>query len=241
MELIFRRRAAHADLPEPVPAASALPDWLRAMPATAASATAGAEVRTLKHCPPLIDAMSAGVLAPLAADVTVGGGVLRWSSELAPLDGMSPSPIGAHVPEQAAGSPLDPGDGFIVKFMNFWAIEAPPGWSVLVTHPANRLDLPFRTLTGLVDCDRFALGLVHFPALWVDPAFEGVLPRGTPVAQLVATPRAQPKLRLAVLSDAEAAEQDALRARLAAEPGVYRRAKRGATQPAPPGPAARGR
>lgn len=227
MELIFRRRAAHAGLPEPVLAASALPEWLRAMPATAESAAAGATVRTLKHCPPLIDAMGAGVLAPLAADVTVAGGVLRWASEIAPLDGVSPSPIGAHTPEQAVGSPLDPGDGFIVKFMNFWAIEAPPGWSVLVTHPVNRLDLPFRTLTGLVDCDRFALGLVHFPALWTDPRFEGVLPRGTPVAQLVAVPRAQPTLRLAVLSDAETAKQDALRARLAAEPGVYRRTRHG--------------
>ncbi|SDZ81970.1 hypothetical protein [Rubrimonas cliftonensis] len=231
MELIFRRRAEHVGLPEPTPAASGLPDWLRAMPSTAPSAAAGAEVRTLKHCPPLIDAMGAGVLAPLAADVEVAGGVLRWTSDIAPLDGVSPSPIGVHVPEQAAGGPLDPGDGFIVKFMNFWAIEAPPGWSVLATHPANRLDLPFRTLTGLVDCDRFALGLVHFPALWIDPGFEGVLRRGTPVAQLLAVPRAQPALRLAVLSDAEAAEQAALRARLAAEPGVYRRMKRGGDRP----------
>ena len=45
-------------LPKPVLAADALPGWLRTMPSEVASDTlGGAPIRTLKHCPPLIDAL----------------------------------------------------------------------------------------------------------------------------------------------------------------------------------------
>ena len=54
-------------LPRPVPAARALPDWLRAMPAEALSDLLGGEsVRTVKHCPPFIDALALGLMIPLA-------------------------------------------------------------------------------------------------------------------------------------------------------------------------------
>jgi len=39
----------------------------------------------------------------------------------------------------------------------------------LATHPINRFDLPFRTLTRLVDCDRFHDIGIFFPALWTEP------------------------------------------------------------------------
>jgi len=48
---------------------------------------------------------------------------------------------------------------------------------VLFTHPANRFDLPFTTLTGLVDCDLYHDNWVHFPAHWHDTNFSGVLPK----------------------------------------------------------------
>ena len=44
-------------------------------------------------------------------------------------------------------------------------------------------DLPFVTLTGLVDADRYCDAFIHFPARWRVPAFNGVLATGTPVAQ----------------------------------------------------------
>ena len=52
----------------------------------------------------------------------------------------------------------------IVKFNSFWTIELEPGYSLFATHPVNRADLPFRLLTGLVDCDRFRDVGVLFPA-----------------------------------------------------------------------------
>jgi len=137
-------------LPKPVLAADALPDWLRTMPSEVDSETlGGAPIRTLKHCPPLIDALGLGLLMPLAADLTVRAGEVSWHWDPPPLpaDLLTRAPIGLHVPEQAAGTPL-PVAGFIIKFTNFWTLEAPEGWSILFTHPLNREDLPFRTLAG---------------------------------------------------------------------------------------------
>lgn len=214
-------------LPKPLPARTNLPDWFKRMPSTVASGTlGGVEVRTLKHCPPLIDALSAGVLMPLAADVTVTDGELSWDWEAPRVPGLrhTRSPIGLHVPEQAAGAPFRAAPGqFVVKFTNFWTLEVPDGWSVLFTHPLNREDLPFRTLAGVVDCDRFKDGFVHFPALWIDPGFEGTLKRGTPVAQAIPVPRETMETVVEVVDEARLSAYREIEDELSEDPGVYRK------------------
>lgn len=220
-------------IPAPAPARGALPGWLKAMPSSLASAAlAGAEVRTLKHCPPLLDAMGSGVLFPLAADLTMRGGALSWDWE-APRHaeiGHTRSPIGLHLPEQVAGAPFRLPEGqFVVKFTNFWTVEVPDGWSVLFTHPLNREDLPFRTLSGVVDCDRWRDGLVHFPALWTDPGFEGVLPAGTPVAQAIPVRREALELVVEQMDAERVAAHAAVEQALGQDPGVYRKSYREGT------------
>ncbi len=214
-------------LPPPVPARDALPAWLRAMPRTAASDMHGAPVRTVKQCPPFVDAMGYGFTMPLACDVTVRAGALSWDWDLPlPAAGQHPrAPVSFHAPAQVEGTPFHTPGQVIVKFNSFWTIELEPGWSLFATHPANRFDLPFRLLSGLVDCDRFHdVGLL-FPAVWADPAWEGVLPRGTPVAQCFPVPRQALDL---VHGTFEPAEYDALAGALLAGPGVYRKAFRAA-------------
>jgi hypothetical protein len=76
-----------------------------------------------------------------------------------------------------------------IDFNSFWTIELDEGWSLFATHPVNRDDLPFRLISGLVDADRFHDGGINFPAIWTQPDFTGVLPKGTPVAQCFAVPR----------------------------------------------------
>lgn len=213
-------------LPKPVAAGRALPDWLRDMPGEVAAPTLGGEaVRTLKHCPPLIDALSLGVLIPLAADLQFAGGEVSWDWAPPVMEDalIARAPVGVHVPEQAAGAPLRMAAGVVLKFMNFWTLEAPQGWSLLFTHPLNREDLPFRTLSGVVDCDLFRDGYVHFPALWVDPEFQGVLPAGTPVAQVIALPRGDAGLEVGVMTPDQVAANRAVQADLQAERGVYRK------------------
>lgn len=226
MPITFRCDPALFDsLPRPVPARQALPDWLRAMPRDAFSEMHGEALRTVKHCPPFVDAMSAGFVIPLPCDLMVTDGRITWNWALPPLAARHHprAPVSFHSPAQVAGTPLWVADQVVVKFNSFWTVELPEGWSLFAMHPANRMDLPFRLLSGLVDADRFRDVGILFPALWVDPAFSGLLPRGTPIAQCLAFPRAQPALAYAPLAPEEAARYDATAERLLTETGVYRK------------------
>ncbi|ALG91077.1 MULTISPECIES: hypothetical protein [Actibacterium] len=213
-------------LPRPVPAAQALPGWLRAMPGQVEAETlGGAPIRTLKHCPPFIDALSLGLMIPLATDLHVKDGEISWDWDppIIPDAPLTRAPIGLHAPEQASGMPVNLDARMVIKFTNFWTLEAPAGWSLLFTHPLNRADLPFQTLSGVVDCDLFGLGYVHFPALWTDTKFEGTLPAGTPVAQVIPVPREAVGCETTALNSGEVTQSREIQEALQAETGVYRR------------------
>jgi len=213
-----------AIIPRPIPAVAGLPDWFKMLPPKAFNATMGEETQTVKKCPPFIDAMTFGFLIPLAVDLKVEVGEFSW--EFDPPTGLASeyphSPIGFHDPSQVAGTPLFENDSFIIKFNNFWTIEAPPGYSLLCTHPVNRTDLPFTTLTGLVDCDTFYDSPLNFPARWHDANFNGVLPKGTPVAQCLPVKRESWAARFAELSEDDAARIIKTRDALARGPDIYR-------------------
>jgi hypothetical protein len=212
-------------LPRPVPALQALPDWLREMPGVAFSELHGREVRTVKQCAPFIDAMRHGFVMRLPCDVTVAGGRFSWDWRLpAPSgDAIPRSPLSFHAPAQVEGAPMAASGQALIKFNSFWTIELEPGYSLFATHPVNRSDLPFRTLTGLVDSDRFHAVGILFPAVWSDATFEGVLPAGTPVAQCFPVAREALSLTFEDMTPAEIDAYDEVVANLHATPGVYRR------------------
>ncbi len=64
-----------------------------------------------------------------------------------------------------------------------WAVELPGGYSALYTQPLNRFELPFLTTSGIVDNDK-----VHLPGtmpFFLLKGVAGVLPAGTPYAQII--------------------------------------------------------
>ena len=229
MRILFRcDPALVGHIPPPVPARAALPAWLRAMPGRAVSELHGGPVRTVKLCPPFVDAMAHGFVIPLPCDVRVEGGRLSWHWPLpTPSLAAHPrSPLSFHPPAQVEGSPFHRRDRAIVKFNSFWTIALPAGWSLFATHPVNREDLPFRSLTGLVDADRFSAVGILFPAEWKDADFEGVLPRGTPVAQCFPVPREALDLDIGPLDPAGADAYEGTAHALLSAPGFYRRRHR---------------
>ena len=225
--------ALAATLPRPVAAREALPDWLRTMPAKAFSELHGGEVRTVKQCPPFVDAMSHGFMMPLACDVEVRDGIFTWDWDLPPLSVSTHprSPLSFHVAAQVQGSPLGDGAQSIVKFNSFWTIALEPGWSLFATHPVNRSDLPFRLLTGMVDSDRFSDVGILFPAIWTDPGFCGILRAGTPVAQCFAVPREALDMEFEAMSLEQQAAYDRVGTSLLSAPGVYRKRFRASRAP----------
>ena len=228
MNIVFRcDPALLGRLPRPLPALQALPDWLREMPGSAYSQLHEREVRTVKQCPPFVDAMRHGFVMRLPCDVAVAQGKFSWDWDLPALAGQTQprSPLSFHVAAQAEGSPL--GEGLaLIKFNSFWTIELPPGYSLFATHPVNRPDLPFRTLSGLVDSDRFHAVGILFPAVWTCANFEGVLPAGTPVAQCFPVSRAPLTLAFEAMTPEQIAAYDDTADALHATPGVYRKAYR---------------
>ncbi len=229
MNIVFRCDPALIDLlPRPVPAKAALPDWLRQMAPRVPSPLHQRSIRTVKQCPPFVDAMTHGFVIPLPCDVTVSDGTFAWDWPLPPLavPGHPRAPLSFHVPEQIAGSPLAHGQRSALKFNSFWTIELEPGWSLMAVHPINRDDLTFRSISGLVDADRFNAVGINFPAIWTDPVFCGVLPRGTPIAQCYPVPRETLTLTCEPMNDAQLHRYDEVAAQIMAGPGVYRRRHR---------------
>lgn len=195
------------------------------MPRSAFSALHGSDIRTVKHCPPFLDAMSHGFVMPLPCDVTIEDGVFSWDWDYPPLATRAHprAPLSFHVVEQLVGSPWHRPGQSAIKFNSFWTIELEPGWSLFATHPLNRDDLPFRLLSGIVDSDRFTDVGILFPAIWTDPAFSGVLPRGTPVAQCFPIRREALELVHEPMGPAAIDRYERTAAELHAGPGVYRR------------------
>jgi hypothetical protein len=226
MTLKFRCPAElEGSIPRPIPAASGMPDWLKAMPAQAYSGLNRRDDNTVKRCPPFIDAMTSGFLLPLICDLRVENGAISWDNDLPPggtLD-FPRSPVGLHDEGQVVDTPLFEQDRFLIKFHNLWCIEAPEGYAVFFTHPVNRFDLPFTTLTGLVDCDRYQDNWIHFPAHWHDRNFSGVLPRGTPIAQCVPVKRDKWILETTVFTPDDTRRVHDLQGAIKREPGLYRR------------------
>lgn len=212
-------------LPEPIPAVQGLPEWFKAMPQRVVNPRSGYQQETLKRCPPFIDAMTYGFLILLATDLKVQDGEFSWDFAVpagAATD-YSISPIDFHDPIQAAGSPFFDDDRYIIKFTNFWTIEAPPGFSLLFTHPVNRRDLPFTAFTGLVDCDAYRDVPVQFPAHWHDANFDGVLPKGTPLVQCLPVKRQTWHVRCEALSPDAMERLGDINDSLREETAVYRR------------------
>ncbi len=226
MTLTFRCAPELKDiLAPPVPAVRGLPDWFKTMPPKNFNPSVGRVTETVKKCPPFIDAMTYGFLIPLAADLTVKNGEFTWRFDVPEgfVSEFPLSPIDFHDPSQIVGAPFADEDRFVIKFNCFWTIEAPKGYAMLFTHPVNRTDLPFTTLTGLVDCDTFHDAPLNFPARWHDAAFEGVLPKGTPVAQCLPVKREAWTSRLDALSREDTKRLIATQEAIGREAGLYRR------------------
>ena len=212
-------------IPPPIPATLGLPGWLKAMPTQAFNAVNMREEDTVKRCPPFVDAMTSGFLMPLICDLRVENGAISWDNDLPPGGSLEfpRSPIGFHDASQVTGTPLFEPDRLLIKFLNLWSIEAPEGYSLLFTHPLNRFDLPFTTLSGLVDCDRYSETWIHFPAHWHNTNFRGVLPKGTPIAQCIPVKRELWGARFETITGDAVARLQVTAAAVTSERGVYRR------------------
>lgn len=133
---------------------------------------------TIKKCIPVFDSITAGYIIVSPVDVQVsqvdGGAYFNWSAN---------NMIEFHPVEQAPEHPQRNGMLSYPKWINPFGIKTPKGYSTLFVQPFHR-DSPFTILPGVVDTDTYRAP-VNFPFVLNDPNWEGMIPAGTPIAQVI--------------------------------------------------------
>lgn len=186
---IARSEEAQYNHIRPAAASKNLPNWYKKMSSTVEKKLGhlpsknrnGDTNFTVKACQPFEDSLKCGYFIFLSADIYVTQKEeheyrINWTVNYPVVEEHSSTQIpGLLLPDEFEKNPY--------KWMNDWGISLPTGYSYLITHPLNRFDLPFFTLSGIVDGDFFNRE-VNFPFL-LKKNFEGFIEKGTPIAQII--------------------------------------------------------
>lgn len=185
IKFIAANKEAFDDFPHPKPSSSFIPNWYKEMPSFIGDkkyiCSNGNPNETVKKCIPFRESMTAGYMIPLPCDIYVehkGKNITINSSYNGHTD-----IVLNHDIEQAFLYPI--GQEFLkvpFKWNNPWVIKTKKGWSTLFVQPMHH-DLPFYTLSGLVDTDKHPIP-VCFP-FYIKENFEGIIPKGTPIVQCI--------------------------------------------------------
>ena len=142
---------------------------------------------TYKLCVPLVDSLTAGYIFVTSCDMIVTNTskngyvpLFQWKVDWTPVD-MQPKETLGNFPIPFAHNSTS------FRWTTDWQVVTPIGYSLWVTHPSNRYDLPFTTINGFVDTDKHPNSIL-FP-FFIRDGFEGIIPEGTPIAQVIPVKR----------------------------------------------------
>lgn len=180
MKITFTN-TSNGNIEHPIPAYKLIPDWYKNTESYENNKKkpdgSGNTSATIKRCIPVFDAITAGYIITLPADVYVslknGEQFFEWSDY-----GL----VNFHPIVQAPEHPLRNRHAY-PKWMNYWSIKTPKGYSTLFVQPFHRESV-FTILPGIVDTDTYTAP-VNFPFVINNPEFEGMIPKGTPIVQVI--------------------------------------------------------
>jgi hypothetical protein len=174
----------------PNPASKYVPDWYKNMESYMGGdkkpSGEGTTTGTIKRCMPVFDSINSGYIIPTPCDIWVRQVPFEEDpTKTQPYyEWTSFGVIQFHPIEQAPNHPNNSGHTVSYpKWTNPWAIKTPPGYSVAFVQPWHRESV-FTILPGVVDTDTYSAP-VNFPFVLNDIKFEGLIPAGTPMAQVV--------------------------------------------------------
>lgn len=184
IEFIPKSREVAIMVDKPRPARNYLPSWYKSMPAfvnnTLQVNNEGEANTTAKMCVPFADALTSGYIQETWCDIHVDideNNVVqyRYSANPRIIDNrMFPS-----IPVPSGFYPIE------FFWSNQWIPKTPRGYSVLYTHPFNHTDLPFFSLTGIVDSDKYFTEGQSAHPFYIKEGFTGIIPQGTPMLQII--------------------------------------------------------
>lgn len=143
----------------------------------------------LRACVPFLDAFLTGYTVELWTDLivqqSIKGSVISWPGQTEESGPDVWQPITLRNSEITDPMPIPFGyENKHYAWNNPHLIKTPPGYSILVTQPLNRYDTPFLTMSAVIDCDKDLLSSGRIP-FFIREGFEGLIPKGTPIYQIV--------------------------------------------------------
>jgi len=208
-------------LPPPKPARKYYPDFMKEMPSEITSLD-GNKMKTASRCAPFTDAFMSGYIQELPFDVEI-----KYNGKERNKDIISYSwadntfrPMNTRYEEEASPNLFPHFENYYnaeFHWISPWEPITPKGWSVMYHHPSNRPDLPFYTMTGIIDTDMWT---VHGPVpFFIKEGFEGIIPAGTPIYQMTLIKR---QGWVSESKDYDYGEQESMRYRVRKKFGGYR-------------------
>lgn len=192
-KIVFTFMGVGVELFPPKPAKKNLPSWYKELGDYVdgkKQLTDDAQLnQTGKRCMPMFDAMTFGYLMYTNVDIYVtlderGETVIAWASKGA---------IHSHSNAQLSTYKNRNPSGPIPKFLSEYGIETPSGYSAYFCPPINH-ENNIIIFSGVVDTDQYT-NIVNLPFL-IKTGFEGLIPAGTPIAQVVPFKRESWKLEV---------------------------------------------
>jgi hypothetical protein len=172
-------------LEKPRPASEYIPQWYKDAKSyldpsgKKAPTVDGSASSTIKRCMPVWDIMTAGYIIETPYDIyirqTADGPYFQWGAH---------DTIAFQNMEQFQNHPYSRDINYAVRIVIPWSIKTPKGWSILVMEPQHREIGPITCASGIVDTDDYSIPFNMFLKLR-DPEFEGLIPAGTPLLQVI--------------------------------------------------------
>lgn len=189
IQFIPKSEEAYHLVPPPEPAAKNMPDWWKEIPAFKNGSkplygSDGQVDATVKLCIPFADTLRTGYIQHSWCDIHIkktgynGSTFDFYSSGLPPIMG---------VRQQSDLQNKTTNDFYSGEcvFKSQWMPKLPKGYSALITHPFNREELPFVTLSGIIDADKYFFDNDGNHPFLLKRDFEGTIPKGTPLYQII--------------------------------------------------------
>lgn len=164
----------------PKPVSKFLPEWYKKIesyfpidkPKTSES------VESIKACMPVFDTMNTGYMITTFCEIEIifkdGEPVFKTSL---------PDAIEFHPRKQGYLHP-NANEFDFPKFLNYWCIKTPKGYSSLFLSPMNNENKYFTAIPGIVDTDTYN-NPVNFPFILKNPYQNVLIPAGTPIVQVI--------------------------------------------------------
>jgi hypothetical protein len=198
MDITFTDTMGVSNEYQPKPSSAFVPEWYKKLESYISGEKKptgqGTSSATVKRCMPVFDAIVGGYIIVSPADIFVSQKEDEQGKKYPWFEWANYGLIQFHPVEQAPEHPNRNGSPAYPKWINPWAIKTPKGYSTLFVQPMHR-ESPFTILPGIVDTDEYTAA-VNFPFVLNDVTFEGLIPAGTPIAQVIPIKRDSWEMKL---------------------------------------------